>query len=309
MTTEPLDITVIVLTLNEKLHIRRCIENAQRFAKRVCVVDCYSTDDTCDVAAALGAEVFQHAWEKNHARQFNWALANIPITTRWIFRLDADEYLTDELIAELRQKLPTVGEDVSGIVCKRRHVFLGKWVKRGVYPVKLLRLFRAGKGICEQRWMDEHIQLSEGRAVEFTHDFVDHNVNTIGWWTQKHNGYAIREAIELLVIELGDLTEKTDQAQGGEQLSEQASKKRGMKRKYAKAPLFWRSFTYFVYRYFVRLGFLDGKEGFLWHFLQGWWYRTLVDAKVFEIKKACGTDKRKIVAYVRENYAIDCTLK
>jgi len=308
MNTEPLDMTVIVLTFNETRHIRRCIENVRTFARRVCVVDCYSTDDTCAQAAAAGAEVVQHTWEKNQARQFNWALANIPITTPWILRLDADEYLTDELIAELRQKLSGMPEDVSGIVFKRRHLFFGQWVKRGVYPVKLLRLFRTGQGICEPRWMDEHIQLSQGRAVEFEHDFVDHNLNTIGAWTQKHNGYAIREAVEMLAIELGDLTEPGPSSDN-ERLSGQALKKRRMKQKYAKASLFLRSFVYFVYRYVIRLGFLDGKAGFLWHFLQGWWYRTLVDATIFEIKKACGTDKRKIVAYIRENYGMDCGLK
>lgn len=305
MSAEPLDITVIVLTYNEELHIRRCLVNVLRFAKRVCVVDSFSTDDTLALAKAAGAEVFQNKWECNYAKQFNWALSNTMIKTGWILRLDADEYLTNELIQELTTKLSKVDDDVSGIVFKRRHVFLEKWVKRGVYPVKLLRLFRTGKGICEQRWMDEHIQISEGRVVEFEHDFVDHNLNTIGWWTQKHKGYAIREAIDLLAMELGGLGGK-ENIQGEERLSKQALAKRRKKQKYVKAPLFWRSFIYFVYRYVGCLGFLDGKEGFLWHFLQGWWYRTLVDATIYEIKQACGTDKVKIATYIRENYDIDC---
>ena len=224
-----------------------------------------------------------------------------------MLRLDADEYLTDELIAELRQKLEGLADDVSGVIFKRRHVFLGKWVRRGVYPIKLLRLFRTKKGICEQRWMDEHIQLSEGRAVEFAHDFVDHNLNTIGWWTQKHRGYAIREAIDLLAIELGDFT-NAENPNDKKELDGQALLKRRKKEKYAKAPLFMRSFFYFLYRYFGRFGFLDGKEGFLWHFLQGWWYRTLVDATIFEIKKAPGNDKGKIIDYIRKHYDIDCSV-
>jgi hypothetical protein len=89
------------------------------------------------------------------------------------------------------------------------------------------------------------------------------------------------------------------------QLSEQAAAKRRKKHKYAMQPLFWRSFAYFLYRYFIRLGFLEGKEGFLWHFLQGWWYRTLVDAKVYEIKKACGTDTLKIKAYLKKEYGME----
>jgi len=296
-----LDITVIILTFNEKLHIQRCLENVRGFAKRVCVVDSFSTDETPAMAKAMGAEVFQNKWDKNHARQFNWALQNVDVKTTWVLRLDADEYLTQELVDELKRKLPDVDAQISGIILNLRRVFCGRWIKHNV-PVKLLRLFRTGKGMCEQRWMDEHIQLTEGRSIEFEHDFVDHNLNTIGWWTNKHKGYAIREAIDLLALELGDFTD--GKQQGNEQLSGQALKKRRKKQKYAKAPLFWRSFFYFLYRYIGHFGFLDGKEGFLWHFLQGWWYRTLVDATIFEIKKACGTDKEKIVAYIRENYEI-----
>ena len=89
------------------------------------------------------------------------------------------------------------------------------------------------------------------------------------------------------------------------QISGQAKAKRMMKHRYAKQPLFWRAFAYFCYRYFFKLGFTEGKEGFLWHFLQGWWYRTLVDAKVFEIKKACGNDKEKIRRHLKDNYGIE----
>jgi len=296
-----LDITIIILTYNEEIHIRRCIENIRLIAKDIFIVDSFSTDNTVSIAKELGAEIFQNKWEQNYAKQFNWALDNLPIQTNWVLRLDADEYLSDELLKEIADKLPTVDDDVSGIVFKRRHIFLGKWMKRGIYPIKLLRLFRYGKGECEQRWMDEHIQISEGRTVEFEFDFMDDNLNHLGWWTAKHNGYSIREAIDLLDVELGLLsTGEMEQAVMGEQ----ASAKRKKKLKYAKTPLFWRSFAYFLYRYFLKFGFLDGKEGFLWHFLQGWWYRTLVDAKIYEIKKACGTDKDKIISYIKTNYGI-----
>jgi glycosyltransferase involved in cell wall biosynthesis len=296
----PLDITVIILTCYEEIHIRRCIENARRFAEQIFIVDSYSTDQTIALAKELGAEVYQNKWENNYARQLNWALTNLPVQTQWVLRLDADEYLSDELIAEIHAKLPGIGKDVSGIVFKRRHIFMGKWMKRGIYPVKLLRLFRYGKGMCEQRWMDEHIQTSEGDTVEFAHDFMDDNLNHLGWWTAKHNGYSIREAIDLLDVELGLLPHSDTGVMG-----EQALAKRKKKLKYVRAPLFWRSFAYFLYRYFLRLGFTEGKTGFLWHFLQGWWYRTLVDAKIYEIKKACGNDKGKIIAYIREKYRIE----
>lgn len=294
-------LSVIILTLNEEIHIKRCIESVKDIADEIFIVDCQSTDKTVEIAESLSVKIFQHKWEGYHAKQFNWALDNLPIKTKWVLRLDADEYLTPELQKEIKEKRPHLSEDINGVVFKRRHIFLGKWIKRGTYPVKLLRLFKYKKAICEQRWMDEHIVLLEGTSVEFENDFIDNNLNNLSWWTAKHNGYAIREAIDLLEIEL-NLTEKSN---GDAKLVGQAKEKREKKLKYAKQPLFLRSFLYFIYRYFFKLGFLEGAPGFLWHFLQGWWYRTLVDAIIFEIKMKCGKDKDKIKEYVLKEYGIE----
>lgn len=293
-----LDISVIILTYNEEIHIRRCIENVLPFAREIFVVDSHSTDATVDIARALGAEVYAHDWPGNQAAQFNWALDNLPITSTWILRLDADEYLLPDLITEMQVKVPQLPCHVTGIELKRRHIFMERWMRRGTYPVKILRLFRYGKAVCEQRLMDEHICLLEGTCVTFDNDFCDHNLHNLTWWITKHNGYAIREAVELLDIEFNLFPTHESLPM----LAEQAAKKRIRKQKYARMPLFWRAFMYFFLRYIVKGGFLEGKEGFLWHFLQGWWYRTLVDAKIFEIKKACGDDCEKIKEYIRQNY-------
>ena len=302
-----LDLSVIILTYNEEIHIRRCLENINSIAKDIFIIDSFSTDRTLDIAKEYSqVHILQNKWENNYAKQFNWGLTNAPIRTQWVLRLDADEYLLPELVKELQEKLPSISEDVNGIIFNRRHIFMDKWMKRGIYPVKLLRVFRYGKGMCEQRLMDEHIQLTEGRAVEFEHDFCDHNLNNLSWFCHKHVNYAIREAVDLLDIEL-DLTgaAETDE---NKQISKQAQKKRMKKHQYAKQPLFWRSFAYFCYRYFLKGACLDGKIGFVWTFLQGWWYRTLVDAKIFEIKRACGNDKDKIRSYLKAQYNIsfDC---
>lgn len=293
-----LDITVIILTYNEELHIRRCLENVKQFANKIYVIDSLSTDNTVSIAESMGAIVVPHKWPGNQAEQFNWALGSIDIDTEWVLRLDADEYLLPELIEELKERVPTLEQDVTGITFKRRHIFLGRWMKRGTYPVMILRMFRKGKAVCEQRLMDEHIELLEGENTTFKNDFVDHNLNDLSWWAQKHVGYAVREAAELLDIEFNITGNDTSERN----LSEKTLKKRKLKLKYAKKPLFWRSFAYFCYRYFFKFGFLEGKEGFLWSFLQGWWYRTLVDAKVYEIKKACGSDKEKIKQYLINKY-------
>ena len=295
---QQLDLTTIILTFNEEIHIRRCLDNICEISKQVFVVDSYSTDKTCDIAREYeNVTVLQNAWV-NYATQFNWALQNCPVATKWILRLDADEYLTDELKAELRERLDMLPEEYTAIVLPRRRVFMGRTIRRG--GTGNIRLLRKAK--CEVRQMDEHIQLLEGKTIDFKGEFADDNLNNISLWTQKHVGYAIREAVDLLDIEFG-LYENAEEKEGNK-LSDEAKQKRALKYSYSRKPLFWRSFLYFCYRYFFRLGFLEGKEGFMWHFFQGWWYRSLVDAKVWEVKKACGNDKEKMKEYLTREYRI-----
>lgn len=297
-----LDISVIILTYNEEMHIRRCLENVNRFASHIFVVDCFSTDKTVEIAESLGATVVQHTWPGNQAEQFNWALDNLNIDTNWILRLDADEYVTDELIDELYGKLPHLSDQVSAVVLPLGRAFLGRILKHGIVNgIKMIRLFRVGKVRYEIRLMDEHLKVLEGDIVSFNGKFIDDNRDSLKHFIDKHNNYSSREAALLLdaEYEITKINEKDDST-----FCQDVQQKRLQKQRYASYPLFWRAFGYFIYRYFVKLGFLDGKEGFLWDFLQGWWYRTLVDAKVFEIKKACGTDREKIKRYLKEHYNI-----
>jgi len=299
-----LPISVVILTYNEEQHIERCIANAQRFAKEIFLVDSYSTDRTVTIAEDMGAVVLQNTWENNYAKQFNFGLEHLAITQPWVFRLDADEYLTDALIDELHSKFKTLSSDVSGVIFERKMYFLNELMTKGMLQMNMLRLFRNGHGFCEERWMDEHIVLTKGQSVLFENYFVDHNLNSLGWWIQKHNGYSIREAVDLLNAEYNFLKPKSHQLQVYE-MSADAQSKRDKKKKYAGMPLFWRSFAYFLYRYIFKLGFTQGKEGFLWHFLQGWWYRTLVDAKIYEIKKVCGNDPDAMKKYIIRSYNLN----
>ena len=310
-----LDLSVIILTYNEELHIRRCLEKIAPYVKQVFIIDCFSSDKTLEIAREYpNVMILQNKWPATkYAGQFNWALENAPIDSKWVLRLDADEYLLPETIAELNKKLHCLPNNVTGIVLKRRHIFFNKWMKRGTYPVKLLRVFCYGKAKCEQRLMDEHIQLLEGTSVEFDNDFCDHNLNNISWFCHKHVEYATREAVDLLDIEY-DMTgaAATDDEKN---ISDQAIVKRQKKHKYAKLPLFLRSFIYFFYRYFIKMAFLEGKEGFAWSFFQGWWYRTLVDAKVLEARKWLSAngydykhldDKGKVAlkGFIKDNWKI-----
>ena len=276
------DISVVILTYNEELHIERCIKSLLPFAKEIFIIDSFSTDNTVEIAESLGAKVYQNPWI-NYALQFQWGLDNCPITTEWVMRMDSDEYILPELQNEISSKIPKINYDESGIYIKRRVYFKDRWIKHGsYYPTWLLRIWRYKDGYIEQRWMDEHIKLTKGKTIQFEHDLVDDNLNDLTWWTNKHNNYATREAVDILNIIYEFL--KYDEVNSN-LFGTQEEKKRFLKKKYANLPLFTRPLIYFLWRYFIKLGFLDGKQGLIWHFLQGFWYRFLVDAKIYEIQK------------------------
>jgi len=296
------DISVIILTLNEEKHIERCIKSLQLFAKNIFIVDSYSTDRTVEIAESLGAKVYLNKWPGNHAKQFQWGLDNCSIDTTWVMKMDADEYVLPELSNEITTNLMRLGNDITGIYIKRRVFFLGKWIRYGgYYPTWLLRIWKYDKGHMEQRWMDEHIKLSSGKTVQFENDLVDDNKNNLTWWTEKHNNYATREAVDLLNIIYN--FKSYDEVEPNI-FGTQEQKKRWLKIKYAKLPLFLRPIIYFTWRYFLKLGFLDGKAGFIWHVLQGGWYRFLVDAKINEIYFNAGKKRKDIETFLFNEYGI-----
>lgn len=301
MLNKTVDITVIILTYNEEIHIRRCLENVCPIAKKVYVVDSPSTDRTVDICKEFeNVEVIVHKYPGNQAEQFNWALDNLKIETDWILRLDADEYLMPELVEELKEKLPRIDKGVSALSLSLARAFCGRRLRHGIVNgIFITRIFRNGKARYEKRLMDEHLSV-DGAIATMKHQFIDDNRMSIGQFTIKHEGYASREATLLLDAEY----HLTDTSAMPKDHGEEVEKKRAQKERYARMPLFWRAFAYFIYRYIIKMGFLDGKEGFLWDFLQGWWYRTLVDAKILEVKKACGNDKDAMIKYIKEKWGI-----
>ena len=291
-------LTVIILTKNEELHIERALASLTGVADRCLVVDSGSTDATLTLAKSAGAEILNNPWT-NHATQFNWALDQLGPETQWVLRLDADEIVTEELAAEIKSVLPTLGADIAGVFVSRRMAFLGRRIRwGGLFPLRVLRLFRHGQGRCENRWMDEHI-ITSGPAANFVGEIIDDNSNSLSWWTEKHNAYASREVVDLLSLEYG-LAQADFVGNVGQR--SQASVKRWIKENvYARLPSGFRAFAYFLYRYIVRLGFLDGKEGAAFHVLQGFWYRYLVDMKLHEVKsfmKKTGADPKDAIRSV-----------
>lgn len=278
-------------------HIGRALASVAGIADRVVVVDCGSTDRTVEIAQEVGTEVLVHPFV-TQSQQFNWALDQLPDDTEWVFRLDADEVVTDSLAAEIQSKLSRLHSDVSGIQISRSMTFLGRPIRwGGLFPIRVIRIFRYGKGRCENRWMDEHI-LVEGETVGFQGEIVDDNLNSLTWWTEKHNAYASREAVDLLNLEYGFMAQETVASLRSNQ---QAGAKRWLKENvYSRLPRGIRAAAYFVYRYIFRLGFLDGKEGTAFHVLQGFWYRYLVDMKLHEVKRYMITNNVDVVTAIRD---------
>lgn len=274
------DLTVVILTKNEEDNLKKCINSVAPVAKRVVIVDSYSTDNTVAMAKSLGADVIQHQFE-NHAAQFNWALENSNISTKWVMKIDADEELTQELANELNCQIDKLPSYINGVILRRRVYFMGRWLKHGgKYPELLLRIFRFGHGMSEMKMMDEHLIITDGETVTFKYDFIDNNNKSLEWWIGKHNWYSNKEVLEQQTRAAkvsGKITvEETS-------TSMQAKIKRFIKNHgYYSMPKFLRAHLYFIYRYYFRFGFLDGTEGKIYTFLQAYWYRFLVDAKLYE---------------------------
>ncbi len=285
------DLTVVILTKDERLHIRRCLERLLPLEpSHILVIDCFSTDGTLEIVDCFSREkhieikVIGNEWPGSQAEQFNWTIDHCGIDTEWVLRIDADEYLTQEAIQEVKETLPSLPESVSALTFPLARTWMQKPVSHGVGTVILTRLFRRGKARYGVRLMDEHLEV-DGEIHSLKHPLVDDNLNDLEWWTKKHLNYALREALDLLRMEYAPAAEEDAR------LNANASAKRMKKSKYARLPLFWRSFAYFLYRYVLKGGFLDGRAGFTWNFFQGWWYRAMVDARIVEIKRETGVDK------------------
>lgn len=277
------DLTVVILTKNEEKNLRKSIESFKGVAQRIVIIDSYSTDKTVELAKSLGADIYEHQFE-NHAAQFNWALDNINLQTEWVMKVDADEEFTSELADEIDKKLDDLPAKVNGVILCRRVYFMGGWLKHGgKYPESLLRIFRVGHGMSEMKLMDEHFIITDGAVITFKNDFSDNNNKSLKWWINKHNWYSNKEVL--------DQQMKSD-AKNGEESAEETSTSMQAKAKlfvknhgYYSLPKFFRAHLYFIYRYYFRLGFLDGAEGKIYTFLQAYWYSYLVDAKLYECKK------------------------
>lgn len=295
-----LPISVICLTYNEHENLAAALESVRQFVDEIVVVDSYSTDDTLEIAGRYADSVCQHAFE-NYARQLAWAM-ELPLRNPWVLRLDADERWSPEAFTKLAPLLER--EDVAGVNVRMKILFMGRWIRHGdLYPNQFLRVFRKKGSRIENRWMDEHIKVA-GRSVTSEIDVLEDNYDrryNLAGWTAKHNSYSTREAVDIVLSEYDAPVDSIARLSGNK-----TERKRWVKEKiYNRTPLFIRPVMYFFYRYVVKLGFLDGVEGLVFHFLQGLWYRFLVDAKVMQIERRIRSSGKPARQVLKEMYGID----
>ena len=279
-------ISVIILTYNDDIQIRRCLESIRDLTDDIIIVDSFSTDGTLDICGEYGARIFQNHFV-NQAIQFNWALDNVAIKHDWILRLDSDELVPDKIKEEMRKRVGSEPEIVAYYL-NRRMYWMRRWLRHGrMYPHYIARLFKKGRARYEER-TEEHL-IVDGKIGFMRFDFLEDNKkNDLDYFTEKH-----------LVTARGELQESI---KGGGEATEgrsieprlfgaKAHRTRWLKENvYAKTPLFVRPFFYFIYRYLLCLGFLDGVPGLIFHVLQGFWYRFYIDAKIYEVRADQGRD-------------------
>jgi glycosyltransferase involved in cell wall biosynthesis len=273
-------VSIFILSYNEQANLEDCLASLYPWAGEIILVDSFSKDETLNIAKKFGVEVIQHSFE-GHSAQRNWALDNLHFRYDWILALDADHRVTPELRRELEELLPNTSAEIQGYYVNRRQVFRKQWIRHGgYYPKYMLKLFRRGVAHCDNEEFDYRFYV-KGQTSKLKNDIIEDNANewSIHFWVEKHNKFATEQAAEemkwrdgrreyLLIPRLwGNPDQRT----------------LWLKMRWYSLPLFVRPFLYFFYRYFLRLGFLDGKQGFVFHFLQAFWFRLLVDIKLEEM--------------------------
>jgi len=281
-------VAAVVLTHNEERNLPGCLASLAGWVREIFVVDSGSTDGTLAIAREAGATVLQHPFE-HYGAQRNWAIDNLPIAAPWTLHVDADERITPELCesitAALARGSASLGQ-IDGFLVSRRTMFMGRWIRHGGhYPAWHLRLVRTGAARCEDRLYDQHFYVA-GAVQKLQGDLIDTLTPDLATFTARHLRWAALEAAEQEAP-----ADAVGRIRGKLATDNAIERRRWLRDWYARLPLFVRPTAYFLYRYIVRLGFLDGRAGLVFHVLQGFWFRFLVDALIFERRVRRGEGK------------------
>jgi glycosyltransferase involved in cell wall biosynthesis len=272
-----IDLSVVILTLNEETNLTHAVRSVAGWARETFIVDSFSTDRTVKLAKELGCVVAQHRFE-SYGQQRNYALDQLPIQSEWVLFLDADEWVPEALKEEIAGTLARKPKENGFFLCWK-FLWMGKWIRHGYYPSWILRLFRRGTARCEERSVNERLKL-DGEAGYLREPFVHEDRKGLAHWIAKHSEYARREAEELL--KTPDASQLAPSLFGS-----QGERIRWFQQKvWNRLPPLVRPLGYFGYRYVLRLGFLDGREALVYHLLHALWYRLLIDAYYLELRSS-----------------------
>jgi len=250
-----LPITVVIPVKNEEKNIADCLETLRSF-EDVIVVDSGSTDKTVKIVTENKIKLIEFIWDGKFPKKRNWVLKNYNFITDWVLFLDADELLTEEFIEEVENKIEDT--DVDGYWLTYQDYFLGKYLKHGV-PMRKLALFRVGKGeyerIDEENWSKLDMEIHEHPIIEgevgvVKAPILHHDNKPLKRYIERHNEYSSWEANRY--ISLFDSDKKVWERFTSRQ-----------RKKYQYIAKWWWSPLYFIYSYFFKFGFLDGREGLI----------------------------------------------
>lgn len=244
-------LTVIISVKNEELNLPGCLEKLKRFAQ-IIVVDSGSSDGTLSIATAMGAEVLQFNWDGKFPKKRNWALQNASLLHEWVLFLDADEFVTEDFVNEVEIK--TQNPNYNGYIIQFENYFMGRKLRYG-YGFRKSALFKKSKGAYEKVEEDlwSHLDMEvhehpiiEGKVGVINAKVIHKDFKNLEHYIAKHNAYSTWEAQRYLQLKQ----------------SKNSQLSLNQKIKYGLLNTGFLPAVYFVGAYFLKLGFLDGKEGF-----------------------------------------------
>lgn len=288
-TTQKIPVSVLIPAKNEEDNLPACLESVSR-ADEVFVVDSQSSDRSIEICEEYGAEVVQFHFNGRWPKKKNWSLDNLPFRNEWVLIVDCDERITPELWDEISAAIQS-GEH-EGYFLNRRVFFLGKWIRHGgKYPDWNMRLFQHKKGRYENlnteeirntgdNEVHEHVVV-DGNVGYLKNDMLHEDFKDLFHWLERHNRYSNWEAKVYYNI----LTGKDDsESIGGNLFGEAVQRKRFLKKIWVRLP--FKPFLRFFLFYVLRLGFLDGKAGYIYGRLLSQ-YEYQIGVKLYELSQ-CG---------------------
>lgn len=269
-----MSLSILILTLNEEANLPECLQSV-KWSDDIVVLDSFSNDRTVKIAEEMSARVVQRRFDNWSAHQ-NWAIEQIPFKHPWVFYLDADERMTEEL----RDELVSIARDPSraavAYYCGRRNMFMGRWIRHAMPPGMIMRLFRP-RHVRFERLVNP-VPVIDGPHGYLRGMLVHYNFSKgISEWIEKHNRYSQLEAQEGMKLLLQPL-----EAQPGLFSADRALRRRALKNLSFRLP--WRPFMKFLYLYIGQRGFLDGRAGFTYCMLQSF-YEYMIVLKMRELER------------------------